>query len=128
MNQQKQLERVQGLFSSWRTKRKPRQRIPHKLWAEALELSHTLGVTRTCQTLRLNQGSFKRYREEAEESSNTSSSAQDFLELPNSPLATKPFRADISVELSKGRRVSIRLEDTEIETVSCILRLLMSDT
>ena len=128
MNQQKSLERVQGLFSSWRAERKPRQRIPDQLWAEALELSKSFGVTRMCQTLRLNQGTFKRYREEVEGSPNASSSTQDFLELPKSPITPSPFRAEISLEFSKDRRVSIRLEDTDIETASRFLHLLMNDS
>lgn len=128
MNLQANLERVQGLFSSWRAERKPRQRIPDQLWAEALELSKNFGVTRTCQTLRLNQGSFKRYREEVEGSDSISSPIQDFLELPKNPIPSNPLRADISIEFPKGHRVSIRLEDTEVETASRFLRLLMKDS
>lgn len=128
MNHQDHLKRVLDLFSAWRAERKPRQKIPDKLWSEALELSKGLGVTRTCQELRLNQGTFKLYREKIEGSTSAESTAQDFLELPRSPLAPNSFRADISIELPKGRRVDIRLEESDVETASRFLRLLISDS
>ena len=128
MTQQEHLERVQNLFSRWRAERKPRQRIPETLWSEAHELSKSLGISQTCQKLRLNQGAFKHYREKLEEATAPDSPDQSFLELPKSQILSRPFRAEISIGLVGGHRLSIRLEDSNEKSVALFLRHLMTDS
>jgi hypothetical protein len=39
-----------------------------------------------------------------------------------------PLRTDVSIELAKGHRIDIRLEYSDVETVSRFIRQLMVDS
>ena len=54
-----QYEAVRQRFENWRQIRKPCTPIPEDLWACAVELAQTYGVSRTAQTLRLNYAALK---------------------------------------------------------------------
>jgi hypothetical protein len=47
------LEAVGEHFEQWRSKKKKGERIPEKLWGEAIDLVDTYGVSQVTRTLRL---------------------------------------------------------------------------
>jgi hypothetical protein len=79
----KDLFRGQSRFEAWRQRRRPGQRIPPSLWALAVRLVGSYGVSRTPAALRLDYYGLKRRAQEAGEPPAPGNRA--FVELP--PLA-----------------------------------------
>ena len=84
------LERVRRRFERWRRTRKGRTPIPDPLWASAVKLAGTYGISRTASVLRVHYYSLKkRVDKEAASSPDESgrASVAPFVELavPTSP-------------------------------------------
>jgi hypothetical protein len=54
------LEGVRRRFERWRATRRGRARIPDRLWASAVLMADTLGISRTAQVLRVNPSRLKK--------------------------------------------------------------------
>jgi hypothetical protein len=54
------LESVRRRFEQWRATRQRRTRIPDTLWASAVRVAGTFGISRTARVLRVNPNRLKR--------------------------------------------------------------------
>jgi hypothetical protein len=98
------LVRGRSRFQAWRTQRKPGGRIPQPLWAMAIRLAKTHGISRTSAALGLDYYSLKKRAEAA--ATPTQSSGPAFLELTPPVLAAKQCR----LELDNGSGATMRVQ------------------
>jgi hypothetical protein len=99
------LVRGRARIEAWRTRRKAGERIPQSLWAVAVRLAKTHGVSRTAAALGLDYYSLKK-RAEAIAATPTQSSGPAFLELVPPVLAARECR----FELDNGSGATMRVQ------------------
>lgn len=97
------LARGRDQFQAWRGQRKGGGRIPHSLWALAVQLAKGHGVGRTAAVLGLDYRSLKKRAEAA--TSEPQSSGPAFVEMPSSVLVGK----QCLVELDNGAGATMRV-------------------
>ena len=97
------LVRGQSRFRAWRTQRKAGVRIPQPLWAMAIRLVKTHGVSRTSAALGLDYYSLKK---RAETTAPPRSSGPAFLELTPPVLVAKQCQ----LELDNGSGATMRVQ------------------
>ena len=97
------LARGRDRFQAWREQRTGRGRIPHALWALAVRLAKTHGVSRTAAVLGLDYYSLKR-RAEAD-TGEAPSKPPAFVELPAPALVGKQGL----FELDNGTGATLRV-------------------
>ena len=98
------LVRGQSRFRAWRAQRKPGVRIPQPLWAMAIRLVKTHGVSRTSAALGLDYYSLKKRAEATAAPPRSSDPA--FLELTPPMLVAKQCR----LELDNGSGATMRVQ------------------
>ena len=76
----RELARGRDRFASWRRTKKPKSRIPERLWELAVKLAARHGLHRTARTLKLDYYSLKKRIEAVEGHREGNGSA--FVELP----------------------------------------------
>lgn len=97
------LAQARSRFQAWRTRRQAGGRIPQPLWALAVQLVATHGVSRTAAALGLDYYSLKRRADAAEQ---PKASSPAFLELPSPFALGKQCR----FELNNGSGVTLRVQ------------------
>jgi hypothetical protein len=102
----KDLMRGRSRFQAWRRRRKAGARIPLPLWALAVRLVHTYGISRTAAVLGLDYYGLKKRAETA--ASKPQASGPAFVELPTPVLASK----QCLFELDNGTGASMRVQLT----------------
>ena len=102
----KDLMRGRSRFQAWRGRRKVGGRIPQALWALAVRLVRTYGVSRTAAVLGLDYYGLKKQAEGAAKESQASGPA--FVELPTPVMVGK----QCLVELDNGTGASMRVQLT----------------
>ena len=98
------LVRGQSRFRAWRAQRKAGVRIPQPLWAIAIRLVKTHGVSRTSAALGLDYYSLKERAEAADAPPQSRGPA--FLELAPPVMVAKQCR----LELDNGSGATMRME------------------
>ena len=98
------LVRGRSRFQAWRERRKPGGRIPQPLWAMAVRLAKTHGVSRTAAALGLDYYSLKKRAEAA--ATPPQSSGPAFVELTPPVLVAKQCR----LELDNGSGATMRVQ------------------
>ncbi len=115
-----ELARGRDRFAGWRRTRKPKSRIPQRLWELAVTLAAEHGLHRTAQTLKLDYYSLKQRVEAVEPGRDESDTA--FIELPSAQAAVQ----ECVIELEDGAvslRVSLKgYSAAEIATVGRSVR------
>ena len=104
------LEVVAEHFALWRSKRKRGERIPQRLWSEAVALVDGEGLARVAHTLRLNPTELKTRRRQR-----TAEAAEESMELVQvDPLvvaqALGERRTAMSLELERIDGMRLRIE------------------
>ena len=103
------LARGRNRFQAWREQRKGRGRIPHALWALAVQLAKGHGVSRTAAVLGLDYDRLKKRAEvvtsESQITREAPSSPPAFVELPAPVLVGK----QCLVELDNGAGATMRV-------------------
>jgi hypothetical protein len=99
------LVRCRARFQAWRERRALGERIPMPLWALAVRLARTHGVSRTAAALGLDYYGLKK-RAHASAAAPPSSGAPTFVELTASAVVAKQCR----VELENGSGVTMRVQ------------------
>ena len=102
----KDLMRERTRFQAWRGRRKAGVRIPQPLWALAVRLVRTYGVSRTAAVLGLDYYGLKKRAEAA--ASRPQASGPAFVELPTPVLAGK----HCLFELDNGTGATMRVQLT----------------
>jgi hypothetical protein len=100
----KDLVRGRSRFQDWRGRRKAGSRIPPPLWALAVRLANTHGVSRTATVLGLDYYSLKKRAEEAV--GQPQSSGPAFVELPSPVVVGKQGL----FELDNGAGATMRVQ------------------
>ena len=111
------LVRGRSRFQSWRGQRKEGSRIPQPLWAMAIRLAKTHGVSRTSVALGLDYYSLKRRAETV--AAPPQSSRPAFLELAPPVMVTK--QCQFELDNGSGATMCIQLvgyEAADIEALS----------
>lgn len=102
----KDLVRGRSRFQAWRKRRQAGKRIPHSLWALAVRLANTHGISRTSAVLGLDYYGLKKRAETAD--SEAQASAPAFVELPSPVVVDKRCLA----ELDNGAGATMRVQLT----------------
>ena len=114
------LARARDRLTAWRRTKKPRSRIPQRLWELAVKLATKHGLHRTARTLKLDYYSLKKRAEAAE--GRQEGNSPTFLELPPALVAAQ----ECVIELEDGAvslRVSLKgYSATEVATVGRSVR------
>ncbi len=97
-----ELARARDRLTAWRRTRKPRSRIPQRLWELAVKLAAKHGLHRTARTLKLDYYSLKKRAEAVEPGRDESDTA--FIELPSAQASVQ----ECVIELEDGA-VSLRV-------------------
>jgi hypothetical protein len=111
---------VQGRkrFQAWRERQQGRRRIPPALWALAVRLARTHGVSRTATALRLDYYCLKKQVEAV--AGQAPSNKAVFVELPAAVVAGK----QCLLELDNGAGTTLRVQlvgydPAEVRTLAC---------
>jgi len=114
------LARARDQLTAWRRTKKPRSRIPQRLWELAVKLAAKHGLHRTAQALKLDYYSLKKRVEAVEPGLDEGGPA--FIELPSALAAVQ----ECVIELEDGAvslRVSLKGYDAaDIATVGRSVR------
>ena len=101
---------AQGLkcFEQWRSKQKPRTRLPDPLWSLATELAREFGLNPTASILRLDYyGLKKRLEQPVVDDTSSATANPSFLELL--PVETTPA-AECTIECQNAAGTQIRIQ------------------
>ena len=109
------LQGIRQRLQDWRARRKPGERIPEPLWAEAVGAAREHGVYRVCIDLRLDYAGLKRRVEGIGARPPRSRIAPKFVELLTgtaTPAATAAatVRPECVVELENARGAKLRVQ------------------
>ena len=103
---------AQGLkcFEQWRSKQKPRTRLPDPLWSLATELAREFGLNPTASILRLDYyGLKKRLEQPVVDDTSSATANPSFLELL--PVETTPaVECTIECQNAAGTQIRIQLK------------------
>ncbi len=114
---------TQGLkcFERWRSKQKPRTRLPGHLWLLATDLAREFGLNPTASILRLDYyGLKKRLERPVGDDTSPTTANLSFLELP--PIQAKPIaECTIECQNAEGTQIRIQLKGLDLRdlTVLC---------
>ena len=100
------LARARDRFAVWRRSRKPKSRIPDRLWSLAVKLVGSHGLHRTAATLKLDYYSLKKRVEATNGQSDSAGRA--FIELP--PVMNSSRECVIDFEDGTGVRMRVHLK------------------
>jgi hypothetical protein len=99
-------------FAQWRqSRRTPRGRIPHELWAQAVALTAALSVTRVAHQLGLTSHALKRQRAALSGTPTSLPSAQgpQFVEVAT---AWRSPTTEVEIQRADGARLRITYSDS----------------
>jgi len=96
----KDLVQARGRFEAWRGRRQGRDRIPRRLWALAIRLAITHGVSRTAVALRLDYYSLKKRAE-----------AIALQPQANGPPSRGPAFVELSAPMGLGKQCVFELNN-----------------
>jgi hypothetical protein len=113
----KDLVQARSRFEAWRGRRQGRDRIPRRLWALAVRLVSTYGVSRTAVALGLDYYSLKKRAEAA--TGHPPSRGPAFVELPAPVVVGKQCLFELDSGTGGARRVQLLGYDaTEVATLA----------
>ncbi|HEY7422844.1 MAG TPA: hypothetical protein VH682_01160 [Gemmataceae bacterium] len=114
----KDLARARSRFQSWRATRQTGSRIPQTLWALAVRLVKTHGVSRTASALGLAYYTLKKRAEQTADQPQSSDPA--FVELPSSLVVGK--QGLFELDNGAGGRIRVQLVGYDAADVVALLR------
>jgi hypothetical protein len=131
------VESVRRRFERWRRTRRGLSRIPERLWAAAVEMASTWGISPTAQALRVNYNALrKRVEQQAaaaagkpdEKSADQRQPSVDgarsvpaFLELAAAPRVGS-CQCTLELEDDSGAKMRIHLQGTEAPDLAALSR------
>ena len=116
----KDLRRVWSRFQAWRARRQGRGRIPRSLWALAVRLVNTHGISRTATALGLDYYSLKKRADAAGSAAQSSRAA--FVELPAPVVVGKQCLFEL--DNSAGARMRVQLSGYDAAAIETLARTL----
>ena len=115
------LSRAQRKIEQWRTRRRPRTRIPEELWREAAQLACEHGINRTARALRLDYYALKK---RAAAAARSGERAPEFVEILPGGLSAPGPQCTIEVEEPGGAKLRIHLQGGDLPDVAALTRVL----
>ena len=107
---QQRLEEVKQLFTTWRTSRKQKTRIPDELWKAAASLATQYSIHQISRALRLNHTALKdQVAAHTQENDSTTAPQVCFLELP--PPQSPPL-SECLIEMENRHGEKMRMHFT----------------
>ena len=116
------LEGARRRFERWRRTRKRGTRIPESLWAAAVKVAGTCGISRTSSVLRVDYYSLKkRLAQQAAAPPDVSelSSVPTFMELA-APAQTVPGECILELEDTGGAKMRVHLKGFEAPDLAAL--------
>jgi hypothetical protein len=114
----KDLAQGRSQFQAWRASRKLGRRIPQTLWALAVRLVKTHGVSRTAMALGLDYYRLKKQAEKTADQPQSISPA--FVELPSPVVVGK--QGVFELDNGAGARMRVQLMGYDAADVTALLR------
>lgn len=112
-NGEPQIERVRERLEAWRKSRKPRSRIPERLWDAAAELARSYGVHKVARALHLDYYNLRDRRDGIVRSeTGADKRPASFIEVTGR--ATQPAECVIELESAKGAKMRIHLKGESV--------------
>lgn len=102
----RELSRVRDQFASWRLTRRPKARIPDRLWEKAAELVPTHGLHHVARTLQVDYYSLKKRIPVADGA--IEPPRPDFVELPGAVSALRECVIEYEDAAGVSMRVSLK--------------------
>jgi len=117
------LEGIQRRFERWRRTRKIPSRIPEPLWAAAVKIASTYGMSRTAHTLRVNYNALKKRIDEAAAAPGgpEKNAVTTFLELAP-PTRVGSCDCTLELENASGAKMRIHLQGDETPDLAALSR------
>ncbi len=106
------LEGVQRRFEHWRRTRKVFSRVPEPLWAAAVKMAGTWGISHTAKTLRVNYNVLKKrvdHQATTAPSGPEENAVATFLELAP-PTRTGSCQCTLELENASGAKMRVHVE------------------
>jgi hypothetical protein len=109
------LEEVAEHFEQWRSHKKQGERIPQRLWSEAIGLLCDYPISRVLSTLGLCGTDLKKHQAQLNDTQSTpdAGSGMAFMELEASliePTNLRPVEASLVIELQRPDGLRLRVE------------------
>ncbi len=118
------LEGVQRRFEHWRRTRKVFSRVPEPLWAAAVKMAGTWGISHTAKTLRVNYSVLKKrveHQAAAAPSGSEENAVATFLELAPPPRVGS-CQCTLELEDASGAKMRVHLQSTETPDLAALSR------
>jgi hypothetical protein len=115
------LSRASRHFEHWRSRRRGRARLPEALWAKAVALARTHGVSKTAKALRLDYGSLKqRLGKVCEHEVALAKAAADFVEVLTPGIPPAGLECTIALEKSDSVKIRIHLKGIAVADLAAL--------
>ncbi len=120
------LAKVQKRFESWRSRNRPRTRIPENLWSAAVDIAREVGEHRTAKALRLDYYTLlKRIKASSPDREDTSEALPQFVELL--PAGIQPCECTVELEDANGTKMRIVLKSAKAPDLAALSRSFFGD-
>lgn len=118
-----ELEATRRRFERWRRSRPLGRRIPESLWAAAVKMADTFGVSLTANALRVDYYSLKKRFEEGGSgaASPETGGLPTFLELP-APMRIGSCECTVELENADGAKMRVHLKGVETPDLVALSR------
>jgi hypothetical protein len=110
----KQIDKLRKRLEAWRTSRKPRSRIPGRLWNSAVRAAGHYGLNKTAKALHLDYYALKKRVDAVAAAQGTASS---FIEL-NPPALSATPECLVELESRSGEKMRIHLKGMVLPDLS----------
>ena len=118
------LEGVRRRFERWRRTHRVRSRIPDSLWAAAVKMAGTWGISHTAKTLRVNYNVLRKrveHQSGAAPSGSEENAVATFLELAP-PTRVGSCQCTLELEDDSGAKMRISLQNAETPDLAALSR------
>ena len=118
------VDSVQRGFEHWRRTRRVLSRIPEPLWAAAVEMADTCGISHTAKTLRVNYNALRKrveHQTAAVPRKPEENTVTTFLELA-SPTGVGSCQCTVELEDACGAKMRVHLQSVEVPDLASLSR------
>jgi len=118
------VDSVQRRFEHWRRTRRVLSRIPEPLWAAAVEMADTCGISHTAKTLRVNYNALRKrveHQTAAVPRKPEENTVTTFLELA-SPTGVGSCQCTVELEDACGAKMRVHLQSVEVPDLASLSR------
>ena len=98
------LQQLEGQLTLWRSSRRHQRRLPEEVWAAAVELARTHGLSRVARRLRLDYDKLQRGA-----SRPVAACPEGFVELPWRASAPGPMTCRVELRNPQGATMTLHL-------------------